>query len=127
MAQSATKHRSNLERDFHRRFTSLPYEANRLTYTVEHSYCPDFTLGPNLFVETKGLFTSADRSKHLHVKKQHPQVKVLFIFQNPRLRLAKGSKTTYADWCEKHGFKYLHINDIAGHTVESLLNILEQK
>ena len=29
-----------------------------------------------------------------------------FIFTNSRQKLYKGSKTTYAAWCEKHGFLY---------------------
>lgn len=125
MARSATRHRSNLEREFHRRFTSLPYEANRLSYTVEHKYTPDFTLGPNLYVETKGLFSAADRSKHLRVREQHPEVKVLFIFQNPNLKLSKASKTTYADWCKQHGFAWLHFDRIQGHSVETLKALLK--
>lgn len=124
--RTTNKFKSGLEKQFYLRF-KLPYETNRLSYTVQHNYTPDFTLAPNLFVETKGLFTGADRNKHLYIRKQHPEVQVLFVFQNPNLKLSKGSRTTYANWCDQHGFKYLHINEIAGHSVETLLNILTAK
>jgi hypothetical protein len=103
------RHRSNLERDFHRRFPALPYEAHRLAYQVTHHYTPDFQLAPNLFVETKGMFTATDRAKHLHIRRQHPDARVLLVFQNPRLRLSKASKTTYAQWCDAHNIAWLPI------------------
>jgi hypothetical protein len=120
------KYRSNLERDFNSRF-KLPFETQRLSYTVEHTYTPDFALGPNLFVETKGIFTSADRSKHLYIRKQHPDVRVLFIFQVPSMKLTKNSKTSYADWCDKHGFAWLSIKDINSHSVETLSVLLSEQ
>lgn len=123
MPSTKNKFKSGLERSFHKQIP-LPYEVNRLAYTVEHTYTPDFTLGPNLFVETKGLFAASDRGKHLFVKSQHPEVKVLFVFQNPHLRLSKKSTTTYAMWCDKHNFRWLHINSIAGHTSSSLRSLL---
>ena len=55
---------------------------------------------------SKGLFTAADRRKHLAIQKQHPKLDIRFIFENSRRRLRKGSKTLYSDWCEKHGFLY---------------------
>jgi len=122
-----TTYKSNLEVKFANRFPSAKYEVVRLPYVVTHNYVPDFQIGPNLFVETKGLFTSADRSKHLYIKAQHPHVKVLLVFQNPNLRLTRASKTTYAEWCVKHDVAWMHINDISTHTVETLLNKLEAK
>ena len=59
-----------------------------------------------LFVETKGRFVTADRLKHIEIKKQHPHLDIRFVFSNSRQRISKTSKTTYASWCEKHGFKY---------------------
>lgn len=73
----------------------------------EHTYTPDFLLKRSgIIVETKGQFTSEDRQKHLYVKAQHPELDIRFVFQNPNAPIYKGSKTTYAKWCEKHGFKY---------------------
>ena len=30
----------------------------------------------------------------------------LFVFHNSKNKIRKGSKTTYADWCVKHGFQF---------------------
>lgn len=72
----------------------------------EHTYNPDWTLRPGVFLEAKGRFTSADRAKHLAVKKQNPDVIVYFLFEKPYQTLNKRSKTTYADWCDKNGFPW---------------------
>lgn len=85
------------------------YETEKLEYIVSHKYNPDFKLAENVYLEAKGFFDAADRSKHLHIKKQHPEVKVYFIFMNPNLKLNRASKTTYADWCDKNGFEHTTI------------------
>lgn len=61
---------------------------------------------PTLVIETKGRFVTADRQKHLLIKEQHPLIEVRFVFQNSRQKISKKSKTTYADWCGKHGFVF---------------------
>ncbi len=76
-----------------------------------HKYTPDFVLirGGNsrpVYIETKGYFTPADRKKHLFIQKEHPQLDLRFVFENPNNKISKKSKTTYAMWCDKHGFKY---------------------
>ena len=60
----------------------------------------------DLFVETKGFFNVADRVKHLLIKEQHPDIDLRFVFSNCNQRIYKGSPTTYAMWCDKHGFAY---------------------
>lgn len=72
----------------------------------ESKYTPDFPLPNGIIVETKGRFVTADRQKHLLVKAQHPDKDIRFVFSNSRARISKTSKTTYAMWCEKHGFKF---------------------
>ena len=54
-------------------------------------------------IETKGRWTTEDRKKHLLIKDQHPELDIRFVFQNPKGKIRKGSKTTYADYCDKHG------------------------
>lgn len=83
------------------------YEPGRIPYTVApKTYTPDFILPNGIVIETKGYFLPADRTKHLMVKAQHPNIDLRFIFQNPNQKLNKTSHTTYADWCKKHGFVY---------------------
>ena len=69
-------------------------------------YTPDFILENGIIIETKGRFTAADRFKHWCVKEQHPEYDIRFVFSNPQAKLSKGAKSTYADWCDKHGFLY---------------------
>lgn len=102
--------RSGLEakvaEDLKTRGVRFTFEEDKIPYTVEHTYTPDFKLPNGIYIETKGYFAPADRSKHLSVKKQYPDLDIRFVFQNPNTRLSSRSKTTYAQWCEKHGFLY---------------------
>jgi predicted nuclease of restriction endonuclease-like RecB superfamily len=86
------------------------YEQERVKYQVERTYTPDFKLltksGKTIYIETKGWFQSSDRSKHKKIKEQHPDLDIRFVFQNSSNKLNKQSKTTYAQWCDKHGFKW---------------------
>lgn len=59
-----------------------------------------------IIIEAKGLFEIEDRQKHLLVKQQYPNLDIRFVFQNSNNKIYKGSKTTYADWCKKNGFKF---------------------
>lgn len=99
------KFKSNFEREFYK-LTKLPYETTKLPYVKSHTYTPDFQIGPQTFVETKGKLTGADRTKHLLIKAQHPEVRVIFVFMAPHNKLSKKSKTTYAMWAEKNGFEW---------------------
>ena len=84
------------------------YETQKIKYRVEEdrTYTPDFILPNGIIVETKGRLTVADRKKHLLIQRQHPFLDIRFVFQNSRAKLYKGSKTTYAQWCDKWGFMY---------------------
>lgn len=91
--------------------TSSPvcYEAHKLKYTPPQkvrTYTPDFILPNGIVIETKGRFLTADRQKHKHIKTEHPDLEVRFVFSNPQQRISKTSSTTYAMWCEQYGFKY---------------------
>lgn len=84
------------------------YEKLKLKYEVNETrtYTPDFVLNNGIIVESKGRFVAADRKKHLLVKQQHPDLDIRFVFTSSKAKISKGSKTTYADWCDKHGFMY---------------------
>ena len=84
------------------------YEEFKIKYEVNEvrTYTPDFELPNGIIIESKGRFVPADRKKHLLVKKQHPELDIRFVFSNSRAKINKGSKTTYGDWCDKHGFQY---------------------
>ena len=84
------------------------YETTKIRYRVEEdrSYTPDFLLPNGIYIETKGRFVAADRKKHLLIKKQRPELDIRFVFTNSKTKLSKTSKTTYGDWCTKHGYMY---------------------
>ncbi len=89
------------------------YEQHGIEFTQpakSRRYTPDFALtkrdGNILFIETKGRFLTADRQKHLMIKKDHPDLDIRFVFTRSKTTISKTSATTYAGWCEKHGFLY---------------------
>ena len=85
------------------------YEPGRIRYTpADRHYTPDFILPNGVVIETKGYFAPEDRTKHLLIKQQHPDLDLRFVFQRPRTHLYPGSKSTYASWCEQHGFKWAY-------------------
>jgi hypothetical protein len=69
-------------------------------------YTPDFVLHNGIIIETKGRFMVDDRQKHLLIKEQHPDLDIRFVFTSSKSKISKTSKTTYGDWCDKHGFQY---------------------
>jgi len=113
-AERGRKHgyRSGLEDRISEQLTSasvsFKYEEFKIKYEVHETrtYTPDFELPNGIIIESKGRFMPADRKKHLLVKKQHPELDIRFVFSNSRAKITKGSKTSYGDWCEKHGFMY---------------------
>ena len=88
---------------------AVEYEQEIIPYIIpasNHNYHPDFKLPNGIIVETKGRFLPDDRKKHTLVKKQNPELDIRFVFTNSKTKISKASKTTYADWCIKNGFKY---------------------
>ena len=111
---NSRRYRSGLEREVAEylkdkqskvRYEVLKIEWEDLRY---RTYTPDFILDNGIIIETKGIFDSEDRRKHLEVRKQHPELDIRFVFSNSKGKLYKGSKTTYGDWCEKNDFLYAH-------------------
>ena len=105
-------YRSGLEEDMAadlaQRDIKFTYEKVKVSWldSQVRTYTPDFELENGIIIETKGRFTSADRRKHKEIKKQHPELDIRFVFSNSRAKLYKGAKSTYGDWCDKHGFLY---------------------
>ena len=91
---------------------SYQYESEKLSYTIEHNYTPDFVLPNYTYLETKGYWDAADRRKVLAVKKANPQIDLRMVFQSPYNTISKKSKTTYAQWCEKHDIPWTSYHDI---------------
>jgi hypothetical protein len=97
----------------HLNHLGVPYlyepKNGKVSYKVERtaSYLPDFVLTDSgIILEVKGYFTSTDRAKYLRVKESNPDLDLRFVFDRASNKLSKTSKTTYADWAEKHGFQW---------------------
>ena len=99
----------NISQQIEGKGIKVEYETEQVPYIVpasEHTYHPDFRLPNGIRVETKGRFVLADRKKHLLVKEQHPELDIRIVFQSPKTKIRKGSKTSYADFCDKHGIQW---------------------
>ena len=101
--------RSHLEEQIVELFEELDvqyeYESEKISYTIEAKYIPDFKVG-DVYLEAKGYFPSDQRRKMKAVKKANPELDIRFIFQNPLTKISKHSKTSYAMWAEKNGFPW---------------------
>ena len=84
------------------------YESLVIEYQRMSTYTPDFILPNGIIIETKGRWVTEDRTKHLLIREQHPDLDIRLLFMNAHNKIRKGSKTTYAMWCEKKGIRYAH-------------------
>ena len=115
--RTSNSYRSGLEEQIAEQLDTLKvpfrYETETIRYTRPaklHRYTPDFILtkkdGRPMYIESKGRFLTSDKLKSILVKDQFPEIDLRFVFSNSKQRISKKSKTTYAMWCHKHGFKY---------------------
>ncbi len=91
---------------------SYEYENEKLSYTIEHTYTPDFYLPNYIYLEAKGYWSPEDRRKILNVKKANPEIDLRMVFQSPFNKISKRSKTTYAKWCDKHDIPWTAYHEI---------------
>ena len=102
--------RSKLEErvcaDLARKKVEFQYEERCIRFTPKiRTYTPDLYFeNTGVYVEIKGFFKPSDRSKHLMIKEQYPELDLRFLFSNASNKLSKKSKTTYGMWCDRHGF-----------------------
>lgn len=103
------KYRSNLEAKVAELLPKAGYETTKFKYKIPasvHSYTPDFELSPTVFIEVKGRLLPSERKKAILIRDQYPDIKVHFFFDKADNKIYKGSKTTYAQWCDDNGFEY---------------------
>ena len=111
-----TKFRSKLEERVADLMTNLgvsyEYESTRVPYEIQFNYTPDFILPSGVMLECKGYWEPEDRRKILAVKKCNPTIDLRMVFQSPYNKISKKSKTTYAQWCDKHEIKWSSYHEI---------------
>ena len=109
--------RSGLEEtlaaDLRSRGIKYKFEPTTLKYNVPSRvarYTPDFWVttrtGKVIVVESKGRFVTANRQLMLLVKAQHPDLDIRMVFSRSKDKISKTSNTTYAMWCDRHGFPF---------------------
>jgi predicted nuclease of restriction endonuclease-like RecB superfamily len=91
---------------------SYEYESTKVPYTIQHNYNPDFALPNHVYLEAKGYWDPKDRRKVLAVKRDNPDLDLRMVFQAPFNKISKKSKTTYAQWCERHDIPWTSYHDI---------------
>lgn len=116
----ANGYRSKFELDIAKWLESegikFEYEPCKLNYIVPesaHKYTPDWRVnGESTIVwESKGNLTARDRKKLIHVRDSNPNVTIRIILQNASVKIRKGSKTSFGDWCDKFGFEWCDFKD----------------
>ena len=88
------------------------YETTKVPYVIEHVYTPDFILPNGVVLECKGYWDSDDRRKIKAVKKNNPDLDLRMVFQAPFNTISKKSKTTYAQWCDRHDIPWTSFHNI---------------
>lgn len=105
------------------------YESVKLEYTIpesKHIYTPDFPVCKSIVIETKGRWVLEDRQKMLLIIEQHPEIEFRMLFYNANQKIKKGSKTSYADWCDKHGIKWAD-KKIPPEWIEDICNAISKE
>ena len=114
--KKTSKYKSGLEEQVAKLLEGLgvsyEYESCKIPYTIQHNYHPDFILPNHVHLETKGYWSAPDRRKIAAVKRDNPELDLRMVFQSPYNKISKGSKTTYAKWCEKHDIPWTHFHNI---------------
>ena len=114
--KKTSKYKSGLEEQVAKLLDGLgvsyEYESCKVPYTIQHHYHPDFILPNHVHLEAKGYWSAPDRRKIAAVKKDNPELDLRMVFQAPYNKISKGSKTTYAIWCEKHDIPWTSFQDI---------------
>lgn len=88
------------------------YEAEKLKYTIEARYIPDFKIVTDtgiVYVETKGYFDVDAVKKMMHVKRCNPTIDIRMWFMKDG-KVPGRKKMKYSDWCTKYGYPY-HIGE----------------
>ena len=118
-SKKPTKYKSGLEKRFaelcFKNGVKAEYEKTRFKFVKVGHYTPDWKINDKLYVETKGYFSPSNRGNLLSFREQHPDVEIFLVFGQPENRLTKKSKTTYAAWCEQHGFRWASISKFPLH------------
>ena len=107
--------------------TYEPYKIQYIIPESKHNYTPDFVVErigcKSIIFELKGRWTREDRKKILYIHSQHPEYLLIMVFQNENLPIYKGSKVTYAKFCQKMNINYINAKQLIYKLVELSSNL----
>ena len=83
-----------------------PERINFIQPSKQRFYIPDFKTQNDIYIECKGRWVAADRFKHVWLREQHPDKRIVIVFQDASGRLSKRSKTTYGEWATKQKLEW---------------------
>lgn len=87
------------------------YEKIKLPYILTKKYISDYSLEDGTLIEVKGYLRTADISKMKAVRAQHPDQRIVFIFQAPHKPVPR-QKQTHAEWAEKNGYEWIDLEQL---------------
>ncbi len=89
------------------------YEEDKIKFVEpakNRTYTPDLKIR-GTFWELKGRWLTQDRLKHKLIKEQHPDVRIVIVFQNSNTKITASSKTSYGDYASKIGVEWVDWKD----------------
>jgi hypothetical protein len=108
------KFRSKLEAECYKKLgTEWEYEPERIPYTIQKKYLPDFVKG-KFYIEVKGFFRVGDRQKYRSIAEalREDNKELIFLMPRPQAKVAKGNKITYTEWCKKNKIQIFSTKEI---------------
>lgn len=91
------------------------YETQVFKYVKpesKHRYTPDFPItGTNVIIETKGKWEASDRKKMKLIIEAYPETMFIMLFGRASNTITKKSTTTYGDWCDANGLRWMDMRD----------------
>lgn len=89
------------------------YEEDKIKFVEpekHRTYTPDLKIR-GTYWELKGRWLTADRLKHKLIREQHPDIRIVIVFQNSRTKITAASKTSYGDYATKIGVEWIDFKD----------------
>jgi hypothetical protein len=126
--QLETEYRSRLERKIANQLqaegVAFEYEGFKVDYIVPQrkaKYLPDFPVaGRTILLEGKGYMDADDRKKLINIRESNPGIDIRLVFERAQNKIHKKSPTTYAKWCDSHGFLWCDKGTIPPEWIEEI-------
>ena len=107
-------YRSPLEKRIHSLIPKYEYEKEKLPYSIERNYIPDFVdKDKKILIEAKGFFRDGDDRKYKAIRRCYPDWRMIFVFTDPKKPVRKGgvprkdgTRLSLGEWATQNGWEY---------------------